>query len=319
MAKKKTPAKKTKPKKLTAKPRVKKPRNYRSFRLASKIKQAPRQKVPYSLNLIKQTLKLFNKNRRMFLGLLAAYLLLALLARGFSVSTDFTAVKESVDQLAGQDAGKSGSTLGLYLYAITSSSTAAGSAASAYQLFILLIISLATVWALRQVMAGERVRLRDSFYKGMYPLVPFVLVGLVISLQMIPALIGSFLLGTVLGNGIAVTLLEKFLWIVVFGLLALLSLYMVASSMFALYIAALPDMTPMRALRSARELVRHRRLGVGVRIVAMAVFLLLFSMAAVIPLIFIASWAVEWTVLILGGFSLVFFHGYMYKLYRALL
>ncbi len=45
----------------------------------------------------------------------------------------------------------------------------------------------------------------------------------------------------------------------IFFLLAMLTLIYVKSSLFALYIVTLPDMTPMKALRSARELARYRR------------------------------------------------------------
>jgi hypothetical protein len=310
---------KAKPKKLPAKPRVKKPRSYKPFKLARKIRPSAKTSVPYSWTLIKRTLSLINKNRRVFLGLLAVYVFLAALVRGFDVSADFASVKQSFDELAGGEISQAESAAGLYLYAVASSGSNAGGAAQAYQLFVTLITSLAVIWSARQIMAGEKIRLRDGFYKGMYPIVPFVLVLFVVSLQLVPALAGSFLLGTVLENGIAVTVLEKFLWLVIFGLLVLLSLYMVTSSLFALYVSALPDMTPMKALRSARELVRHRRTGIAVRILAGGLFLLLVSVAVVMPLIFVASWSVEWAVLILGGFSMVFFHGYMYKLYRALL
>jgi hypothetical protein len=168
-------------------------------------------------------------------------------------------------------------------------------------------------------MAGEKIRIRDAFYRGMYPMVPFILILLVISLQLIPALVGSFLFGTVWEAGIAVTFIEKFMWVLVFLLLLALSLYMLCSSIFALYISTLPDMTPMRALRSARGLVRRRRISISLRIIALPLFLLLVSMLVVIPLILIASWSVEWAVLIIGGFSLIFTHSYLYMLYRSLL
>ena len=89
----------------------------------------------------------------------------------------------------------------------------------------------------------------------MYPLIPFILVLLVCCLQLLPLIIGSSLYSLVVSNGIAVQPIEKFVWALLFASLALLSLYMITSSLFALYISTLPDMTPMKALRSARELV----------------------------------------------------------------
>lgn len=94
--------------------------------------------------------------------------------------------------------------------------------------------------------------MRDSYYKGMYPLVPFMLVLLVIGLQLIPLVFGNLIYSSVLQNGLAITVIEKVIWLFLFLMLALLSGYMMISSLFSLYIVTLPDMTPLRALRSAR-------------------------------------------------------------------
>jgi hypothetical protein len=276
-------------------------------------------RLPYAWVLVKQSLSLLKNNWKIFLGILLAYVLLVLITRGFSLSSDFSSVKESVDQLLGEGAGKVGSTIGLYAYAVASSGSNASGQGGAHQLFITIIVSLAAIWAARQLMAGEKIRIRDTFYLGMYPLIPFLLVFLVMCLQLIPALIGSFLFGTVWESGIAVTFIEKFLWVLFLLSLLALSLYMLCSSIFALYISTLPGMTPMRALRSARGLVRRRRISVALRIITLPLFLLLLSMLVVIPLILIASWSVEWAVLVLGGFSLIFTHSYFYMLYRSLL
>lgn len=308
-----------KTKKTNLRPRAKKLRTTRSLKPTRKIKLPASSGIPYSWRLIGSTLSFLNKNKKILFGIILVYILMVFIVRGFDLSTDFAAVKQSLDELTGEQISKAESAASLYLYAVTSSGSGAGGGAQAYQLLAGLVASLATIWSVRQLMAGEKIRIRDGFYKGMYPLIPFLLILLVISLQLLPALAGSFLLGTVLGNGIAVTVLEKLLWIVVFFLLVLLSFYMVTSSVFALYISALPDMTPMRALRSAGELVKSRRLGIGIRIMAGGLFLLLVSVTVVVPLIFIASWSVQWAVLFLGGFSLVFIHSYLYRLYRELL
>ena len=56
---------------------------------------------------------------------------------------------------------------------------------------------------------------------------------------------------------IAIGALEKAIWWIFLGLTGLLSAYMISSSVFALFISTLPNMTPMKALRSARNLVRQ--------------------------------------------------------------
>ena len=73
--------------------------------------------------------------------------------------------------------------------------------------------------------------------------------------------------------------------------LALLSLYMICSSLFALYIVTLPNVTPMKALRSARQLVLHRRFLVLRKILFMPLALLVLGAIIMIPLIIFLTFA----------------------------
>jgi DNA-binding helix-hairpin-helix protein with protein kinase domain len=102
-------------------------------------------------------------------------------------------------------------------------------------------------------------------------------------------------------------------------LLVLLSLYMVSSSLFALYIVALPDMTPMRALRSARQLALHRRWTILRKILFLPFSLLLLSGLIMLPFIVLVPAIAAWVFLILSLFGWIVALTYMYLLYRELL
>ena len=182
-----------------------------------------------------------------------------------------------------------------------------------------MITSLAVIWALRQVLAGVRVRVRDAYYLGMYPLIPFILVLLVIAVQLLPLVIGGTIYGIVISNGIAVYTVEKLAFALLFILLALLSLYMLSSSLFALYIVTLPDMTPMKALRSARELVRHRRWTVLRKILCLPIILLIVAAVIMVPIIIVLTPLAQWVFFVLTMFAVAAVHTYMYTLYRELL
>ena len=171
----------------------------------------------------------------------------------------------------------------------------------------------------RQVLSGKQPRIRDAYYKGMTPLIPFMLVLLVIGLQLLPLLIGSALYSMVMSNGIAVYFIEKLLWTLLFIGLALWSLYMISASVFALYIITLPEMTPVKALRSARELVRHRRWTVLRKILFLPLVLLLVTALIMVPIIILATVVVQWVFFGLTIFALLVVHGYAYTLYRELL
>jgi len=142
---------------------------------------------------------------------------------------------------------------------------------------------------------------------------------LVVGLQLVPLGVGSALYSTVINNGIAVTVVEKIIWGLLFFVLAVLSLYMLSSSLFALYIVTLPDMTPFKALRSARELVRYRRWTVLRKIIFLPLGLLLLAAIVVVPVIIFITPAAQWVFFVCTMAGLALVHSYMYNLYRELL
>jgi hypothetical protein len=260
------------------------------------------------------------QHKKLFAGITLIYGLLNVvfgqsLASGSGVST----LKQALDQVAAGHFSALGSSLGNFVSLISSAGGSSSTSGGAYQTILALMGSLAVIWALRQVAAGVKVRIRDAYYRGMYPLVPFVLVLFVISLQLLPLLIGASVYGSVINNGIAVLAVEKLAWALVYILLALFSLYWISSSLFALYIVALPDMTPMKALRSARQLVRHRRWTVLRKILWMPVVLLAAAAIIMLPIIIWLTPLAQWVFFLLNMFSLAAIHAYMYTLYRELL
>ncbi len=298
--------------------RLKRP-TYRSFRLGKRVRQLD-QKPPSSLAILRQSLAILRQHWKLVGSLTLIYgLLTILLVRGFGGGLNLGELKTTLqDGFDGQYASLA-TGAALFSYLLGSAGSSATPTGGVYQTLLVIIMSLVIIWTLRQILAGKNVGVKDGFYKGMYPLVPFVLVLLVISLQLLPFAIGSWLYTTVVGNGIAVTAIEKLVWALLFFLLALLSLYMVCSSVFALYISTLPDMTPMRALRSARQLVLHRRSVVFRKVLFLPVVLLLLGAVIMIPLILFVTPVAEWIFFLLSMFVLVVVHAYMYTLYRKLL
>lgn len=300
-------------------PRMVKKPVYTSFKVHKKIKPV-QPKLPTAYSLFRKTIGLLSDNRKLFAGITAVYVLLTLiLVRGFSSGINLASVKETLPEVYGGDIGLVGTTFTLFGTLLSSGNGATTSEGSVYQSMLLIIVSLATIWGLRQVTSGKTPRVRDTFYKGLYPLVPLVLVLLVIGLQLIPMAIGGWLYSAVVVGGIAGTAAEKVLWIVLVFLLVVLSLYMVSSSLFALYIVALPDMTPMRALRNARQLVLHRRWTVLRKILFLPLSLLILSGVIMLPFILLLPAIAAWIFLILSLFGWIVALAYMYLLYRELL
>ncbi|MGH7142261.1 MAG: hypothetical protein ACREF5_02195 [Candidatus Saccharimonadales bacterium] len=285
---------------------------YKPFRL-KRIKHPVR--LPSVWQLTQKTSILLWRHRWLFLGLALVYgLLNILLVRGFSSDANISSLKNQFSH-----DGQLTASISIFGSLLTSSGSSSNASAGAYQIFLGLIVSLATIWVLRQVIAGENIRFRDSFYKGMYPLIPFILVLMVVLIQTLPFLVGGGLYSLVVTNGIAVSVVEKLLWGLLFLALATTSVYMLCSSLFALYIVTLPDMTPIKALRSARQLVRYRRPAVFRKLLFLPVALLVLAAVIMFPFIVLTALIAPWILFVLTTCSLIIINVYMYTLYRELL
>ncbi|HET8709670.1 MAG TPA: hypothetical protein VFL85_05355 [Candidatus Saccharimonadales bacterium] len=260
------------------------------------------------------------QHKKIFLGLALIYGVLNLvLVRGFSGGTDVTALNNQLGQVFGGNFGPLLSSTTVFLSLISTSGNTTSATGGAYQSFLILIMSLATIWALRMVMAGDKIRLRDTFYNGMYPLVPFMLVLLVIVLQSLPLLIGAGIYGLLINQGIAVDAGEQTLTVLVSVALAAVTIYWLCASLFALYIVTLPDMTPMKALRSARELVRYRRWPIIRKLLFLPIAGLIIASAVMLPAILFVPVIAQWLFFVLTMFALIIGNTYMYVLYREML
>lgn len=260
------------------------------------------------------------QHRVLFIGITVVYgFLNVLLAQGLAHGNDITTLKNSLNEAFSGNFGSIATGLSIFVVLIGTAGNTSSQTAGAYQTMLSLIASLAIIWSLRQVLAGNLPRIRDSFYQGMYPLIPFILVLSVIALQLIPLLIGSTIYAMVINNGIAVHLIEKIVWFAIFAGLAAVSLYMISASLFAIYIVTLPGMTPIKSLKTARELVAGRRLRVLLKIISMPIILIVAAAIVMLPIIIILTPLSQYVFFLLTMFSLVAIHAYMYTLYRNLI
>ncbi len=310
----KTPVAKT----AEAKPRKLKVPKYKSFTLQKKIERSPDQTLPSAFKLLLQTFGVFKKHWKLVALFLVVFASINLVvAQSAASPDDIDNLKTTFHELSKGDWSQLGASAALLVMLGTGSSQ--GSAATSYQLVWMAMGSLAFIWLLRELYADNTPRIRDTFYKGMYPLVPFLLVLLVMGLQLLPAVVGGTVFSTLVSNGIAATFAEQVAWGTVCLLISFVSLYWLSSSVFALYIACLPNMTPLSALRSARALVEDRRSIVLRKVLFLPFALFIIGAIIMTPLILVAPWGAVVMFFILNSAGLLVLHGYFYRLYRALL
>ncbi|MBA2279251.1 hypothetical protein H0V99_02335 [Candidatus Saccharibacteria bacterium] len=261
------------------------------------------------------------QHKGLFAGILAVYsILYFILVKGLATDFQLTEAKSLIEETVGDQLGNFETAATLFGVLIGSAGSANNDAASIYQAILVMFVSLAVIWALRQTYEQHQDRtIKSSFYKGMYPAVPYILVWFVIILQMIPALIGLSIYGLVQSNGLAVSGFEQILWLFVLLLGLSISIYLTSSSIFASYIVTLPDMTPMRALRSARKLVKFRRFTILRKVIFLPAVLSLLAGIIFFPLVLFAPVAAEVLFLLFSLAVIIIGHSYLYQLYRELL
>jgi hypothetical protein len=283
--------------------------------------EARKLKLPNSFKLFFQAGKLITDHWEVFGGVLLIYALLNfILIGGINGGSDLQTVKKSLGDVFTGQFGKLSTGLTLFTFLVTSGTgTTSGGVASAYQTVLLIIISLVLIWVCRQLYAGHKVRVRDGYYRGMQPLVPFVLVITIISLQLLPALAGGFLFKTLVMDGILAAAWEQMIASIVCLAFILLTIYWICSSIFALYVVTLPEMTPLKALRSARDITRFRRAPILRKLLFLPFALFVLSGIVMIPISLFATVAAIPVFFVLSVIGVGLVHSYLYALYRELI
>ena len=274
-------------------------------------------------------------NRRLFGGLMIVYVAVTIVVSGVgqqeSYSNLVSALQASSGDLFKGDFG-SITQAGLLLAASVSNGLTPDvtQAQSVIGTLVVLFGWLATVWALRNTLAGHRPRLQDALYNSGSPVLASVLVSFIAVLQLLPAAIALILYTAADTSGMLESGVTAMLVWMSILLLGILSLYWISSTFIALVIITLPGMYPMSALRAAGDLVVGRRLRVLYRILWLVLVVMLVWVVIMIPIILFDDWlkniapSVSWlpivplSIISLSSFTLVFTSSYIYLLYRRI-
>lgn len=277
--------------------------------------------IPGSFKILAASIGQIWRSKKLFGCLLLVYIVMYfLLVKGIAGNFSLSSTKEALEQSTAE--GLTTATIGATLLGslFGSAGTAASGAASAYQLFLFVIMSLALIWSLRHTYeSAKKTKIRQAFYQGMHPLITYSLVWIVIILQLLPLLIGLTIYNIINSNGIAVGLIENILWLAFVIICLSCSVFLTSSSIFATYIVALPNMTPMQALKKAKSVVKFRRFAVIRKVLFFPLMLFVVAAAIFLPLVLYATLAAEIIFIVFMLFSIISWHSYMYNLYRKMI
>jgi len=304
-------------------------RPHKSFQLTRRRDIPKHPPLPGFFSFTASVFKFIRSNLKVFSIMLAVYLIASILLIGVMQFQQYQYLRELLDAVDPAVVGSQwpilSRGLGMFGTAITGGlNSSLGETQQLYLGLIYLVSWLVVVWWLRQRLADNVVRVRDALYNGCAPFISTLLILLLMIAQALPGALSvyAFSMSTQMGIEGAGAMLLAILGV----LLALLSLYWLTSSVFALLIVTLPGTYPMMAIRSASDLAVGRRLSLMLRLLWVALLVLIIWAVILIPIILLDNWInVSWSPLvplfvqILSGVSLLFSTTYIYLLYRRMI
>lgn len=311
-------------------------RPHRSFKLTRRRDHKRSLKLPGYWSLTVQVFQTIWKNKKLFGSLALLYLSLALLSSSLMSQEAFEQTKSAIEE-ANQSGG-----LGKILPVLfvswsvmvdqvaNATTSAAGSSQQVIASLFTLFTWLSTIWLMRGILAGHKLRMRDGVYSSGGPIIALLVLTLVLLIQMLPAALALMAYGAADASG----LLDQTVILMLFAggavLLSMMSLYWAVATIIAMVIITLPGMYPMQAIKLAGDLVVGRRTRILLRLAWLAIVLTLTWAVFLIPTILLdgalksavpdLSWLplVPIVALLLMTASVIFSASYIYIFYRRI-
>lgn len=310
-------------------------RPHRSFRLSRRRDYARSLVLPSYTGFTGEVMKTLWGLRRQLFYLIVAYTVLTTLFATIVSQDAYRQVYDSVNaSLEGVATGAFGEVIktgSLLVGAVGGSlSSTTSDVQQIYAACIGVFTWLTTIWLLRARLAGARVGFRDALYSSGAPIVATLIVGLLFLLQLVPGATGIIGYQTLVESGLTTAGVLAMLVTIVALLLIILSLYLLTSSIFAFVIVTLPGMYPMRAIRTAGDLVTGRRLRILLRLFWMLLLVVIVWAVVMIPFVIginALQDKVGWlehvaiipvAIIIMTALSTVWGSAYIYLLYRRM-
>lgn len=312
-------------------------RPHRSFRLTRRRDYKRSLKLPGYWSMTNHVRATLWKNKKLFGGLVAVYIAATVVISGYGAQQTYSDLTQLLRESSGDlfegnwgTIGKAGLLLTSTIQDSLAPSTSEQQAQAVLTGLAVFFGWLTTVWLLRNVLAGHKPRLRDGLYNSGAPVLATVLVGFIITLQLLPIAIAVIIVSAALVSQLFLVPVAGMLVGIGAFLLALLSIYWISSSFIALVVVTLPGMYPMQAVRTASDLVVGRRLRMLFRLLWLVFIIVITWILIVIPIIIFDDWlkqavpAIEWlplvplTIITMAAVTLVFASSYVYLLYRRI-
>lgn len=308
-------------------------RPHRSLRLTRRRDYVRPLALPGLFVFTKEVTRVLWRHRRTFFLLGVLYAVLFAVFVGGQSEDAYVLLGDTLKQAGSQMVEGGIGVVGeaaLLLLSVTTGSLG-GELTEAQQLvsiLLFLMVWLTTVWLLRNILAGHKVKLRDGLYNAGAPLFATIIIAVLIAVQLLPVALAAVGYNAALVSGLLDGGIATMLFWVAAGLLSVLSLYWITSSLFALVIITIPGMYPYKAIVTAGDLMVGRRLKVLLRWIWMILTVGFVGFVLLVPIILLDMWLkqlvpavsgipiVPFIVLLFTAYAAIWMAGYVYLLYR---
>jgi hypothetical protein len=309
-------------------------RPHRSFRMTRRRDYIRGLRLPGYIKFTNYVLKTLWSNKKILLLLALVYAVLSILLIGLGSQDTYSALSETMSTIGENfngfwgEIGKAG-----LLSLSVASGNLNGSLTESQQIFSYIIVLMAwltTVWLLRNILAGNKIKLRDGIYSSGSPILPTFLVSLILIIQLLPIALVAVGYSAAAVTGLLDGGVEAMLFWFAAALLIVVSLYFITSTVFALIIITLPGMYPFKAIKIAGDLVLGRRFKILMRFLWMILVTAIIWALIMIPMVIFDGWlkntwpqiiwlpVVPIVLLVLSSITIIWVSSYIYLLYRRI-
>ena len=241
---------------------------------------------------------------------------------------------EKIVQTAGRDQLGNFAKAGLLLVSTVSSGGLSGALSESQQVFaviIFLLIWLITIYLLRHILAGHKIKLRDGFYNALTPLISTFVVFVVALIQAIPILLVIITYSAAVSTDFLSTPFYALIYFIFACVMLILSGYLLSGTLTALVAVTAPGLYPIAALHTASDLMASRRIRYIIRLLFLIFVVAVLWVIVMMPIILLDlwlkskfSWLEGWPIipfflLVMSCFTFVYISAYLYLFYRRML
>ncbi len=309
---------------------------HKSFKRSYREDYKRELRAPGLMHHAVNTFKMIFKNWKFFLSLILLATVMCILLVGMMSEESYKTFQDAFDQTNAEYNGKFGNFAKAGLMLISTVTTGGLSDGltdmeAVFMVIIMMILWLVTVYGLRHMVAGKKIKLRDALYNALAPLLSTLCLVIVVCLQMIPIIIVLITYSVAVSTEFLAMPFYALIYFIFAALMTTLSVYLVSGTVVGLVAVTVPGTYPMTALKIGKDVLLERRIKFIIRLVFMLFMIAVIYVVVMLPIIVIDLWVkagldvfdsvpfVSFCLLLTTMFVFVYAATYIYLFYRRMI